>query len=181
MQAEKRVTKLESGGNAVELTGLYKVINELRMFEDFEECKDCPVLCARKQNIHWLLPQEAEKLRGPMNVTKINDAHFFDGGLCPLLKEKHCSIYSERPLECRLNPLSVHEIEGELYWILYLECPIVKKRPKEEFIERLKLGITIITPFITEELKGEFRKISKAIKSFEPLIEERNFIRIAKL
>jgi len=162
------------------LKRLYEAINEQKIFDNFDECTECPVVCSRKQNIHWLLPEEAGRLKEFMKVTKIGDAYFFEGGLCPLLKDKHCSIYSDRPLECRLNPLSIYEIEGDLYWIVYLECPIMKKRGKE-FIEKLKMGIKSISPFITRSMKGEFRKISKAIKSFDPLVEGRDFIRIAKL
>ena len=163
------------------LEKLYEVIKEQGMFEGFEECESCIVRCSRKQNIHWLLPEETIRLRGFMGAKKISGAYFFNGGLCSLLAEKGCGIYLTRPLECRLNPLSIYEIDSELYWILYTECPVVKNKGTKRFIERLKPGIERVSPFITPELREEFTKISKAIKSFDPLVEGRDFIKVGKL
>lgn len=162
------------------LENLYKAIKEQGMFEGFSECETCHVLCSRKQNIHWLLKEEAERLKEKMRISKIRDAYFFEGGLCPLLKDKRCSIYERRPLECRLNPVSIYEIDGKLYWILYTECPVVQRR-KNLLMKKLKGCLKKINPFVDEEIREEFRRISEAIKSFDPLVEGRDFIRIMEV
>jgi Fe-S-cluster containining protein len=161
---------------------LYRVIDESHFFDHFTECSTCPVICARKKNIHWLLTVETERLKNLFSILKVKNAHFFEGGLCPLLKNKCCTIYQNRPLECRLNPISIYEIGDKLYWILYKICPAVKHANNlEEFISECKIFINKLESHIIPELRNEFREISRAIKTFDPLFHERDFIVLKKL
>ncbi len=158
------------------LESLYKTVAEQKTFSGFGECASCFQLCSRSKNIHWLLTEEAEKLSSFLNISKINGAFFFEGGLCRLLKDGHCSIYENRPLECRLNPLSIYEVGGQLHWIIYLSCPVVHKHPILEFLEVLGPKINSIEAAMSENVKNEFRSISRAINSFEPLVPGRDFL-----
>lgn len=169
-RAEQRIEKL------------YKAIDESHFFDHFTECSTCPILCARKKNIHWLLTVESEQLKNLLPVSKVKNAHFFEGGLCPLLNNKRCSIYNNRPLECRLNPISIYEIDGSLYWILYKICPAVKHATDlDEFIMGCKNFINKLEPQITPGIQDEFRQISRAIKTFDPLVHEIDFIVLRRL
>ena len=58
---------------------LYMAIDKSHFFDHFTECSTCPVLCARKKNIHWLLTVEAEQLKNLFSVSKVKNAHFFEG------------------------------------------------------------------------------------------------------
>lgn len=161
---------------------LYKAIDESHFFDHFTECPTCPVLCARKKNIHWLLTVETERLKNLLSVSKVKNTHFFEGGLCPLLKNKRCSVYKNRPLECRLNPISIYEIGSHFYWIVYKICPAVKHAEDlEGFVLKCKNFIDKLEPHITTEMQDEFRQISKAIKMFDPLIHEKDFIVLRRL
>ena len=165
-----------------EIEKLYKAIDESHFFDHFKKCSTCPVLCARKKNIHWLLTAEAKRLENLLPVSKVKNANFFEGGLCPLLKNKCCSIYQNRPLECRLNPVSIYEIGGHLYWILYKICPAVKHaNDLDDFIVECKNFINKLEPHITPEMQIEFREISRDIKTFDPLVHEKDFILLRRL
>jgi len=164
------------------MENLYKAIDGSHFFDHFKKCSTCPVLCARKKNIHWLLTVEAEELKNLFSISKVKNAHFFEGGLCPLLKNKRCSIYQNRPLECRLNPISIYEIGGHLYWILYKICPAVKHaNDLDDFIVECKNFINKLEPHITPEMQIEFREISRDIKTFDPLVHEKDFILLRRL
>lgn len=108
------------------LKNLYSIIEKNSIFTEKELCGTCPRLCVREQKWHWLLPEEAEKLKDKMQIENKFGAFFFPGGRCPLLKNTDCSIYEERPLECRLSPLSLYYVDGKLFWIIDIECPYFK-------------------------------------------------------
>jgi len=162
-----------------ELKDLYSIIEENSIFTEKEICETCPTLCARKQKWHWLLPEEAEELKGKMRVENKFGAFFFSGGKCPMLKNTHCSIYEDRPLECRLSPLSLYHTGGKLFWIIDIKCPYFERYKNEKkFWKKADVFISKIEPFFTSKIVKDLINISKAIQKFDSLIENKDFIKI---
>jgi len=71
---------------------------------------------------HWLLPQGFTTLETLDNVSTIQGAHFFSGGQCVFLSGQDCTIYDQRPLECRLSPLALLVRTSDPIWVLDLKC-----------------------------------------------------------
>lgn len=156
-------------GPLPKISELYAAFDRHSPFSSPEECEGCPVICARKRNVRWLLPEEVHHLRDELNISKTGNAYFFDGGPCPNFEEGKCKIYEKRPLQCRLNPLTIHEVEGELCWAAYKIC--------HRFDREINLHETLlklaekIEHHIGEERRGHFREISSAIRKFDPFSE----------
>jgi Fe-S-cluster containining protein len=162
-----------------ELENLYLVIEKNSIFTEKEICEACPRICAREQKWHWLLPEEAERLKDKMQIERKFNAFFFPGGKCPLLKNNHCSIYKERPLECRLSPLSIYYTNDKIFWIFDIKCPYFKKYKENKiFWARISNFISRIEPYFTERIIQHIINISKAIQKIDPLVENEDFIKI---
>ena len=161
------------------LEKLYSIIQENLIFTEKEICETCPILCSREQKWHWLLPEEAGKLKTRMKIENKFGAFFFEGGRCPLLKNRNCSIYKDRPLECRLSPLSLYYINGKLFWIIDIGCPYFKKyKDNKAFWNKVNDFISKIEPYFAEKIVKNLIEISNAIQKFDPLIENKDFIKI---
>lgn len=104
----------------------------------------------------WLLPEEAEKLyEMGVPIAEINDGIFFIHSFpqagkriivdqpnfpCILRKSKRCSIYSERPLVCRLYPVGFAIEQGNTFLVLYEGCLFLRELREDLpiFIEKVK-------------------------------------------
>jgi len=160
-----------------DLRKLYTKIQKNTIFTEKEICESCPVLCSREQKWHWLLSEEAKRLKDKMRIENKSGVFFFKGGKCLLLKSKCCSIYEDRPLECMLSPLSFHYKDGKLFWIIDIGCPYFKKyRDNKLFWNKVNDFISKIEPYFAEEIIKELIEISKTINNFDPLIENKDFI-----
>ena len=75
-----------------------------------------------------------------------------DGYCTFLTSEKRCSIYSFRPLDCRLYPLDVTYENGKFYWIVYAydRCKLSQSCSFEDSI--VKAEKTILPHFSKDEL-----------------------------
>lgn len=117
------------------LEGLYLAFDYL--FLDIErDCKQCEYDDCR--GYVWLLRQEAERLiEEGVEVLEVNKHLFFINcfsvqkgkicveefkPVCPLLKAGRCTIHSQRPLVCRMYPLSFSISDGTLQIVLSLDC-----------------------------------------------------------
>ncbi len=162
-----------------DLEDLYSAIKEYTPFTEKSICETCPSLCSRDQKWHWLLPDEAERLKDKMLVEEKYGAFFFEGGQCPLIEGAHCSIYDSRPLECRLSPVSLYYMDKELFWIIDTGCPYLEKYENDkEFWNKVDGFISKIELYITEKMEKEFMDISEAIRNFDPLTEDEDFIKM---
>lgn len=162
--------------NDDELIELYNVIEDNTIFNEKKLCKNCPILCSRDKKWHWLLSKEAERLKEKMEIEKQYDSFFFDDGLCPLLINTKCSIYSDRPLECRLSPISLNYLMNNIFWIIDIECPYyLKYKNNSIFWEKINLFISTIESYFTKEIIDEIIKISVSIDRFDPLIENKDY------
>jgi len=97
------------------------------------DCNNC-TSCCEHGGLVYVKDNEVERLKRLRVPLLSIDALFFikrlPDGSCPMLdqEEKKCSIYHDRPLCCRLFPLDVLHLNGELQWALSDECPDDKKQ-----------------------------------------------------
>ena len=105
-------------------------------------CENCPAHCCGRQKIPppYLLPQEVKEfgdnvefIQGQGRLKKQSN------GTCVYLDEnQRCTIYSKRPLECKLYPWIYHRENGVLTLKLHEGCPRRKNADPPEIPDILK-------------------------------------------
>jgi len=107
-------------------------------------CKNCNTCC---KTYGWLLKREAEGfLKKGYSVIEINKhLYCFDSFVrdknnkrifnqiprCPFYKKGECSIYEERPIDCRLYPVKIKFRKGKVLVGLSLGCKYVSSLSEE--------------------------------------------------
>jgi Fe-S-cluster containining protein len=131
---------------------------DLRQFVTSDVCLQCKGCCRYAQaDSAWsvvLLEEEKQAL----NIDKISLVSAEGVFLCSFLnpQDNHCSIYSQRPMECRLYPFLLNRCHGGLYLAVDLKCPFAKGNLKSvQFREYCAYLISVLekTPFV-EALKA---------------------------
>ncbi|MGA9998012.1 MAG: YkgJ family cysteine cluster protein [Pyrinomonadaceae bacterium] len=98
----------------------------MRVFKDLDfdaVCENCMGRCC---HLPWLSKEEIYLAHQFPGSTKFigETAFFMDHNRCVFLDQKgKCSIYAQRPLDCRLFPLDIIEEDGEYYWCVFTTCP----------------------------------------------------------
>lgn len=152
---ETSVVCLEGGVKMIEtLEQLYIAFDNL--FRGIE--KDC-VKCkfSRCLGYVWLLAEEAERLiENGLEVLQINENLFFvnsfpvvEGEInieqfkpkCSFLTDGRCGIYNQRPLSCRMYPLSFYIENGILQLVLHLDCLYSRHRMNCRIFKENSLAI----------------------------------------
>lgn len=139
------------------------------------ECQSCR-LCEEHVGLVYAFRVEAESLeRKGVTVSKTSEGVAYVGrtsaGWCSCYNVggNGCTIYSDRPLCCRLYPLDLMEIEGELWWVVHEECPISQryKRDRREDVLR-SLTVRLEASFSKEELEEWLQEdtMSQRIEAF---------------
>ena len=106
---------------------------DLRQFVTSDVCLQCKGCCRYAQaDSIWvaaLLQEEKEAL----NIEKIELVAAEGGFRCSFLnpQDNHCTIYAQRPLECRLYPFLLNRCHGGLYLAVDLKCPFAKNNLKD--------------------------------------------------
>lgn len=148
-----------------------------------DKCLKCNICCRFPERYSPLIPYFLDKeIRdkeyfsciGNFYGCRIDVVKFHDGYSCPYFNEKqnNCSIYSSRPLDCRLYPFMIAYGEDFQKIVLVLDrnCPYsgdIKKFQKGvlEFADNVKLGLRNIG-FINDPqgdtiVVGELPKLSE--------------------
>lgn len=108
-------------------------------------CKKCNTCC---YTYGWLLDKEADKfINKGYAVAEINKSlHCIDSFLrdekeniifekiprCRFYKNKRCSIYAEKPLDCNLYPIKVKMIKNRIFIGISLGCRYIASLSKED-------------------------------------------------
>ena len=73
------------------------------------ECKDCDAQCCRSGKL-FLLPEDMKLFarRPDIALQKIGSVGYYDlSNGCPFLKGNRCTIYKNRPINCRVFPFNI--------------------------------------------------------------------------
>src|ERR1051326_8241556 len=113
---------------------LYKILKPLTSQPECQTCR----LCEENVGLVYLMGDEATKAqdhglhvlttdRGVQYLKRTNE------GWCSSFdpSTNTCKIYNDRPLCCRIYPLDLMKINGEIWWVIHAECPIAQRFQRE--------------------------------------------------
>ena len=109
------------------------------------DCGGCTQCCERG-GLVFIHPAEREdlsRLGVPMvNISGVLFIKRLVNGECPMLDKanRKCSIYESRPLCCRMFPLDVLQMEGQLQWSVETTCPSERRHFGDGKSSSTKLG-----------------------------------------
>lgn len=161
------------------LNELYSAFDSL--FKGIEkDCDKCGY--SRCLGYVWLLPQEADRLiEEGLEVLQVNESLFFINSFpvverkihieqfkpeCLFLNMGCCGIYNQRPLSCRMYPLSFSIRGDKLQLVLHLDCLYSRHRMNCRVFKRSSLIIFQETEKdLLREITETYRGVS-AISKF---------------
>lgn len=139
------------------------------------ECDTCR-LCEENVGLVYVFKKEAarsESLRRSTCKTSESVAYVqrTRDGWCThfSVEAGRCGVYEARPLCCRLYPLDLMQLDGEIWWVLHSECPIAKRFVVSRTLELLisvtvQLERTLVESDIGEWLSQD--RVSQQIEAF---------------
>ncbi len=93
-------------------------------------CKPCGLWCCQGEN-----PYASQAELAALGVSAIGRK---PDDTCIFLENSLCSVYDKRPLECRIFPFDIHDIDGDLMWVLWDVCPAGAQLDIEQSISYLE-------------------------------------------
>lgn len=126
------------------------------------DCAGC-TKCCEHGGLVYVRPDEVNELkRLDVPLVAIDGINFIKrqpDGACPMLDraQKRCSIYSSRPLCCRLFPLDVISLHGQLRWAVSKLCPDERRTFSDSHVTDRRLGPASVG-MIAEALTESFAK-----------------------
>lgn len=160
------------------LNELYKALGSLFLgiSEVCQQCQDDDC-----QGFIWLVPQEAERLyQDGVEILEINNNISFLQSFtekdkkinieqfkppCPFCKKKRCTIYSKRPLVCRMYPLAFATENGIVYLILHLDCLFSKQKAADVlFRDRAVTLFKRLHPRLLKKIMETYRCVDSISK-----------------
>ena len=98
-------------------------------------CSSCTTPCCTEAMSPIVFPEELIKIRNSVNkpIDDFTDEIILSGKTFHILKEKKdstecvfldsdtklCTIYENRPFDCRLFPFDINKIDGKFMWVLF--------------------------------------------------------------
>lgn len=129
----------------------YQLISKL----NFEECNNCSDCCATP----WIFKEELNCLpdKELKALYDVEETFFIKSNpKCTFEKECRCGIYFQRPLDCRLYPLDLLELEGELWWCVFTSCKKYKS-----ILKKIRTIIPELEQIFTREMLYQYSSQSK--------------------
>ncbi len=180
------------------LKNLYGKLDELykKIYKFCRICKeeDC-------KGYTWLLPEEAKKLVNKniplIEVNKrLNFINSFSKKSSIINLEKiwshcifrqqnsRCSIYTLRPLICRLYPLDFKILNKQIYIVLHIDClfikELIKTREIGQFIEKVLFILYNCDKRLLDKILNEY-KLVDYISKYPKNYKGDNYIKILKV
>lgn len=126
---------------------------------------DCCCNC-KEVDMPILLPHEVENIsrstkrnidsfatKRTSNLYQMKRIDDKENGACIFFNNNRCSIYSSRPLDCRMFPFDFKEIDGE-YWVIYYNkaCQAIpsNKEEIEMCAHNMRPLLEIVLPYMSE-------------------------------
>lgn len=109
---------------------VWRLAQHLGRLGIFDNCRDCHECCCGP--VPYVLPSELavfdDRLKRQLYMIKGVAFLKKDRGKCCFLGESgECAVYIVRPLSCRLYPFDVFSRNGQLEWVLFVQCPLARK------------------------------------------------------
>jgi Fe-S-cluster containining protein len=141
-----------------DLRPLYDI---LRPLASQPECKSCK-LCEEHVGLVYLLGKEATRSvdQGiPVSISSRGSQYLArtSKGWCAAFDPASnlCRIYNDRPLCCRLYPLDLMRLDGDVWWVIHAECPIAQRFQRDRHLEILTaLTISLERTLSDEQLQS---------------------------
>jgi Fe-S-cluster containining protein len=124
------------------------------------ECNTCD-LC--EDGAVYLLNIEIPLMKHlKIPLINIDGSYFFKrtGKYCPAYNQskKRCTIYSERPICCRLFPMDIFVENEKLKWIVFTDCPIIEHKVKNESLDSIIEIAKEFEKLISKDVADEFTR-----------------------
>ncbi|PJE81685.1 hypothetical protein COU58_01205 [Candidatus Pacearchaeota archaeon CG10_big_fil_rev_8_21_14_0_10_32_42] len=154
---------------------MYDLFEEI----EFPECHECSECCY----LPWILKEEYNSHLENFGKTmkEINSVAFImDTESCRYAKENRCTLYEDRPLDCRLFPLDIIKEDEKYWWVIFTICPqheIIRDKlipliPKlesmisKDIFEQYKNQITLTKKMYLPYKLKKYEKIKKFQKNY---------------
>lgn len=137
----------------------------------WKECLNCKDKCCKWNISNPIFVTPEEKKRFP-EINK-HPCIFFN-------KKELCDINSTKPVDCKLFPFDVMEINGNFFWMVWqVNCPVSNNKDKfeeylkkheQESVPKLKKYIKEYSDFRNEEFLRKYKyKILRRVKFIDKL------------
>ena len=172
---------------AYRMDDLYQALDQL---SSQPECRECR-LCEEHVGLVYILKGESERVRrhrlpilrtssGVEYLGRVPDPESRKGGTSPAARThgwccafdwrtNTCSIYNDRPLCCRIYPLDLMRLEGEVWWVVHSECPIAQRFQRQRNLDLLCAITAAMERLISDEELEQWLtqdKFSQMIEAF---------------
>ena len=154
---------------------LQTIYDRLPFLTDQPECSTCR-RCEEAVGLVYLLSNEPSRViarGGLVSITSEGVAYVRRSttGFCSCFDSERnsCRIYSDRPLCCRLYPLDLIAIEGEIWWVLHENCPITDRLQREHQSDLISVALTNVERELTDNQLQEWLtqdRTSKRVEAF---------------
>jgi len=151
---------------------LYEAVSVLALQRECEKCR----LCEENVGLVYVLEDELDLIRSRGILFKttsggVNYVVRSPEGWCSCFEPttNKCKVYDARPLCCRIYPLDLTEIDGEVWWVIHTNCRISERFQREKHLDLLVALTTEIERCLS---KTQFQKwlkqdrLSRSIESF---------------
>jgi len=154
------------------LKNLYEIV---RLLTSQSECMACR-LCEENVGLVYAFRLELDQIRThkpPLSVTSTGVTYLkrTQDGWCPCFDPttNKCRIYHDRPLCCRIYPLDLMRLNGDVWWVLHSECPIFQRYEREKRLDILALMTAELESNLSESQIKEWineDRMSQLIEAF---------------
>jgi Fe-S-cluster containining protein len=158
-----------------DLPRIYEVLGALG---NQPECSTCR-LCEEHVGLVYLMSAEAtrDRRKGLPVLSVDASAHYYPrtrDGWCSCFDPatNTCRVYAERPLCCRLYPLDLVSIEGEVWWVVHRECPIAQRFTRQRQLDVLAAVTRRIEPLLGDEDLADWIRQDRVSAAIEYLDHE---------
>jgi Fe-S-cluster containining protein len=158
----------------------------VRISSKLVNCRGCTI-CCEQGGLVYVLDKEADSLSSlGVPLLTLDGARFIQrlqDGSCPMLdrKRRKCSIYSDRPLCCRLYPLDALSTDGRLHWAVATLCPKDRRHFETRQGPKARIGsgaIARIASYLDAFLEDEdvvyLERKERVLSGAELLDEDKN-------
>jgi len=126
-------------------------------FNWLDFCIPCNSGCCHNEN-----PFASDIELKKLNVKKINQKE--DGSCIFQNKSGNCTVYEERPFECRIFPLDIMEINNKLYWVIWDICSATEGINYNNILENIETNFPKKWSLKYIQDYTEYHKLNQPIK-----------------